>query len=205
MEEQEAQEIPVTTKKKLLLPVVLLLALLLIIAGAVFAGIQIGKKQTPKTPSEILFNQPTIQATPTTDQTEGWRTYSNTTYGFEFKHPSNYVISSESQPETHSYEILLKNDNTEKALEIYVNTKNISNTPLSPLSKPQPFAPKIINGISWNVTFGSAWGGADPESQPDMVVLEASKNNIAFMITFYGIKEIGDLQNQILSTFKFLP
>lgn len=97
MEEQEIIETPATTSPPLPLKtqkrsLLIALGLLIILSGAVFAGIQIGKRQTPNTPGEILFNQPTtVPVTPTPDLTAGWKTYTSSEKRYSIKYPGSYI------------------------------------------------------------------------------------------------------------------
>lgn len=76
--------------------IVLLIGLgLMLISSLVFAGYQLGKKQSKPvvqlspTPlaAATLLPTPTAVATPTPNPTAEWKTYTNTTYGFEIKYP----------------------------------------------------------------------------------------------------------------------
>ena len=80
--------IPVTPKKSPL-PVILLVILgLLTVAGAVYAGITIGKKQTqPNVIAEPTVIPPPAEITPTPDATANWKTYRNNKFKYEFKFP----------------------------------------------------------------------------------------------------------------------
>ena len=128
---------PTETKKK---PLLITLGLLIILGGAVFAGIQIGKKQKTQTPGEILFNQPTVVFTPAPtcgpcllyssfppgwcDEGEvvpgendecdcprppscqmptiSWKTFQNNSFGFEFRYPEKWIISTPSLEGKHA-------------------------------------------------------------------------------------------------------
>ncbi len=76
---------------------------LVVVTVSVFAGIQIGKNQTPNkqpivvqptaSPTQTAVN-PTIQlvANPTTHQTANWKTYENTRFKFSFRYPQSLIL-----------------------------------------------------------------------------------------------------------------
>lgn len=77
---------------------------LIIIAGSIFAGIQIGKNQTPSqqpiteqsniSPTQTVV-YPTIIPTksiPTTNLASNWETYIDEGYGFTFNYPKNWKV-----------------------------------------------------------------------------------------------------------------
>lgn len=77
---------------KLSLKLVTIFLLILVIPGAVFAGVQIGKRQKPQTPSEILFNQSITEITPTVDPVAGWQTYTDTSGNYSLLYPSGWKL-----------------------------------------------------------------------------------------------------------------
>ncbi len=87
-------------------PILLSFIGILIAGGLVYAGVQIGKNQTPNqqsviaqpttTPAEIAAN-PTATPSPATvspavDPTAGWKTYSNSQIGASIKYPSDWTM-----------------------------------------------------------------------------------------------------------------
>lgn len=78
---------------------------LVVVSGSVFAGIQIGKNQLVSqelalveqtaTPTQIVADLTVQQTTPspTIDETASWETYSNSKYGFSFKYPLDYKVT----------------------------------------------------------------------------------------------------------------
>jgi len=90
---QPIQETPVLPKKKFPLIVILLVVILFFGAGLVYAGMQIGKKQT--TENETVKISPTLipEPTETVDETDNWKTYTSNDLGISFQYPSNWVIS----------------------------------------------------------------------------------------------------------------
>lgn len=78
---------------------------LIIVAGSLFAGVQIGKNQTPNqqpiavqptaSPTQIVANPTALPtANPTINPTTNWKTYTNSTYKFLIKYPSNWISKS---------------------------------------------------------------------------------------------------------------
>lgn len=107
----KVEQAPMTVSEKKVKPltiVILLIVILLIMAGAVCAGIQIGRRSI--SPRELLIppkpittqipidNGPVkIEVSPTpevrSDETANWKTYKNEKYGFEVKYPSDWVFT----------------------------------------------------------------------------------------------------------------
>lgn len=87
--EQIQPEVVSVTPKKSPLPVILLVVLgLIIVAGAVYAGFRMGRKQiSPGATSEPTVVPQTTEVTSTPGATTNWKTYKNEKYGFEFKYP----------------------------------------------------------------------------------------------------------------------
>lgn len=92
-------ETPVKPAKSWLKIVLFSILGLILATGLVFAGIQIGKKQTPSStaqPSQIV-------PTPTLSKAIDWKTYKSKNYKIEFKYPQDYQISENSlQLEIHA-------------------------------------------------------------------------------------------------------
>jgi len=59
---------------------------LLVAGGLVYAGMNIGKKQTP-----TVVVPPVIEPTPTPDPTADWKTYTNSEYGYSIKYPTSFT------------------------------------------------------------------------------------------------------------------
>lgn len=75
---------------------------IIIATGLVFAGyklaqirqVQPGPQPTP-TPESVSTPTPTIVVTPTPDPTADWKTYTNSKYGYQFKHPLGWIFKAE--------------------------------------------------------------------------------------------------------------
>lgn len=105
---QPLPQTPITSPTNWFKILLFIISGLIIIAGAVFAGIQIGKNQITKQqtiteqptafPTQVVVNPTAISTTtlptelnPTTNPTADWKTYKNSSLGFEFKYPSNWT------------------------------------------------------------------------------------------------------------------
>lgn len=104
---------PVPKSKKGPLVILLVISGLILAGGLVYAGMQIGKKQsqisslpTPiptevliptiiPSPTEIVIPT-TFVSTPTPDPTAGWKTYTNGTEKYRFKYPQNWFLKESS-------------------------------------------------------------------------------------------------------------
>lgn len=100
-----AVQLPPSKPKGLI--IIFFVILVLILAGSlVYAGIQIGKKQsqvavlpTP-VPTKVLVpaeNPTIIPLTPTPGPTANWKIYTNIKYGYEFKYPHDWFLEKMSE------------------------------------------------------------------------------------------------------------
>jgi len=99
IETNQPQEVPVQLPKKNNLPKIILFVILglVIVAGAVYAGMQMGKKQISPTiiaePTSIPTVIPQItEITPTSDETANWKTYRNTEVGYQISYPPDWEL-----------------------------------------------------------------------------------------------------------------
>jgi hypothetical protein len=127
---------------------------LIVVAGSVFAGIQIGKTQTPiqqpvaaqptilptqaiasptVIPTQIITPTALLTATPAIDPTANWKTYTNTKYNYSFKIPTNWTNYSmndfSSQQFTNTEELLYlgpKNTDIKPPQVMQISTYKIS-------------------------------------------------------------------------------
>ena len=177
---------------------------LLILAGAVYAGMNIGKKQTPP---EIT--PPVAEVFPTSDPTAGWETYKNTKFNFSFMYPSEliYVYDQSDQYSENGISnamILIQNFDGSKArsemaddfqVVVYIANKSGQFN----LENPQGEQIKTtINGIKVNKSFTTQKWELVPtvyfESSPNKVAVQLSNPQSTNKAWF----------DQILSTFKFI-
>ncbi len=120
------------------LKIVLLVVLgLIILAGAVYAGVTIGKKQSPP---EVIPQ--VIETSPTPDETANWQTYRNEKYGFEFKYPQNWKINDKELPDDAIFRIESDID---------------SGVPYGPIDPPPTLPYSIVVGIIENASNLDEW------------------------------------------------
>lgn len=96
MENTTVSEVPTqriitnTLPQKKNLKIILLIVLgLIVVAGAVYAGIQIGKRSQIKVWTEPPL---TSESTLIPAETANWKTYTNEKYGYSIKYPQNWFI-----------------------------------------------------------------------------------------------------------------
>lgn len=105
MTEPQSPLVAPPPKKKSSLILVGILLILLAVAGGIVVGKYLyGQRIVPKTTKNPLTptaSSPTITKllTPTPDLTAGWKTYRNSKFNFEFKHPSDWIYSSNPEKE----------------------------------------------------------------------------------------------------------
>lgn len=79
--------------KKPFISAILVVVIVLLLFGAVYAGMKIQeKKQIPTPSAKITPSQHIPTAVPTTDPTEGWKTYTNTFGGFTMEYPVDLSV-----------------------------------------------------------------------------------------------------------------
>ena len=113
IQSQSPMEVPPKPAKPWL-KIVLLAVLGLVLAGGLFfAGMQIGKQPATRnrqhatriipslTPTQppVATSTPTfplVETTPPSDETSGWKTYTNLKYNYQFRYPNDFKIVEES-------------------------------------------------------------------------------------------------------------
>ena len=152
--------------------------------------------------------QPTFEPKPypletppsTPDPTAGWEMYENTFFEVSFKYPQTFALEEDSVGG--GFQILLNRGETNE-IAIDVSSESIGNSNLF-LGTP-PTGERIFGGNDWLV-FSLPDGYPDSmESEPRPVyAVRASSHFYTFTFRVFGSGLI-DEQEQILSTFKFLP
>lgn len=203
---------------------------LVLLAVAVFAGIQIGKKQAPP----AVVQQPEVSPTPTVDPTANWKTILNEQIGIFFKYPESlfpYINTPQIVPdysyfgfnafnnkEKRDHRALTKTD-LELELAIYKPIKVSIQPYLSAIEATdntiitQPF-PGISGSYTKvkTVTDGTAQKAiiyTEPENEyADYDGIVVDGKNVATIRLMTGSRnrrqELLPLLDLILSTFKFL-
>lgn len=85
--------------------VLILVFSLALVGGLIFAGYKFKGRQTqptsqPKpsvTIAPTLVATPTLRSTPASDSTADWSIYTNEEYGFEIKHPNEWILESDTR------------------------------------------------------------------------------------------------------------
>ena len=203
-------------------PFLLSLLGMLLAGGLVYAGVQIGKNQTPNqqpivvqpiaTPAEIVANPTAVPSpaaiNPTSDPTAEWNTYESAEFNFSFKYPSEltYIYDQSDQyaeNEISNATILIQNFDgsksrtaTDNDFQIVVYIANKSGQ--SNLENPQGEQTKTtINGVEVIKSFTTQKWELVPtvyfQSSPNKVAISLSNPNSTNEAWF----------DQIVSTFQF--
>jgi len=204
--------IPEIPKKNSFKTILLVILGLLVVAGAVYAGFKMGKKQiSPNVVAEPTITPQTTEASPTPDPTANWKTYNNKELGFSFQYPSSFAVT----------------DTLQKSLKEIPTTHNIliledklSKQQFSFMINPDGFGP-FFPDKTLNIAYSDSKGvytikDEDTENQensdPDTYFIFISgkiNSNVSFLCfaraprNTQSQKEINQLTSQILSTFKF--
>lgn len=202
-------EVPVQSAKKSNLPkiVILLIVILLIVAGAVYAGVQIGKKQVAGGILQKItltsVPQPTEVSAP--DEMQNWKAYRDLTNKISFKYPSDWVIDTDPQRQS-SYIIPLNNPKGFK-FGLREEPQDYGIPCVEEISKKQTLVDDVsaVETVSRNSSLG---GCPKIVSEQEHITVKFSKNQKNFLVEYsYDVNKIDDERNlfdQILSTFKFL-
>ena len=231
---QPVQPASVAPEKK---PGVLILAIsliaILLVAGGVYAGMRIGKKQA--LPNQQVFQPPVPTSSPTSVPTQvseitsvstpaenaNWKSYTNTEYGFSVKYPD----SMEAIPIQKRDEMLLggvrfnliykDNQFRPQASEIHVwvyDGKNLSlDQWLSDNSTSQPFGSAAEKEFyNFKKTGTSKLGSKNGISFTNEAFgfndteTAVEKGNFIYMVGYVKVSDdLSSVFDQILSTFKF--
>ena len=190
-------------------------------------GSEIGKIQLPQIE---ISNTETPITTPATE-TAGWKTYTNSEYGFEIKYPKDYfknINMKEGIAEDSifgKYTYLLKSDDYDGTNSIYIPYFYINYFPFSPekyqeinikqnrVEQPKTtFKSLAVDGVEAYYTDGvTLTVGAGCEYKEtiipvgsgtvELIFAKCSDNNYNNILT----EKENELSNQIVSTFKFAP
>lgn len=149
---------------------------------------QVSQIETPPTP----LTTPSL----TLDPTINWITYTNTKYGFQFKHPSDLTIrpfaGSQEEP---SLATMFKIDP-----EIGETISLVSVT-----SKKAPPTAGLVKGVSVNGldAYYAYHPNGVPNDKTPFIVVEIHTNDRNVQFIFRNMHILSNTSNQILSTFKF--
>lgn len=197
--------------------IVLLVVLgLIVVAGAVYAGIQIGKKQvagglsTKATPTPIP--QPTSIPTliPTPDETANWKTYENSDLSFQLKYPADLVLKEKKVLDPVKLNFSIENDSLLINSSVYqMDILQLKDWVVEhgPNGKSGinyfPSAEKITSSTRGNYSTVE-FDDYIPGQSTLIHSIAFSLNRKAYVFTLVKSADSGKLFDQILSTFKFL-
>lgn len=198
-------EIPVQPPKKNNLPKAVLFVVLglLVVAGAVYGGMKLQEKKSQTPSSQIT--PPVSQNIPTTIPTEDlmadWKTYTNTTLGFELKYPPEVKVDKEFNDQYNRatifkganlhFEVMLRNKNGISLDNYYYMD--------SPIVRKT-----ILAGLPANVyEFPKGYCDGPSCSDPSISIV-TEKDSDLYHFSFFGDTQLSETENQVLSTFKFL-
>ncbi len=194
---------PVEKTKNNTFLTILLTILFFITSGiAIFAVYQNNQLQKQITQLKSPTNQKsstTTELTPTSNPTEAWVTYTNKQYNLSFKYPSNFIIEENVIPTNNSLQIII-NKGQKNTFSVNASA-NFSSTDATYFLDAEPTGKVIIDGITWKDYYlptGSSHG-----TEP-IYGLQNQTNEILYTVTFFNQNSINPIQNQILSTFKFI-
>ena len=204
---------PTPPKKSNLVKVILLVVLgLIVMAGAVYAGIQIERKRvklwteppltepslTEPLPTEIESQSP--ETTPVApDETANWEEYKNNRYKFSFKYPKA---------------LILEDVSTESILQLKLVAQAFRETTISAMETEEqlyyldtPPSGEVKVGVLSGKKYLLPNGYCDgPSCSPPNLAAVVYKNGFRYVFSVFVEKDSNnftDLENQILSTFKF--
>lgn len=200
---------------------------LILAGGLVYAGIQIGKKQSQVSygpipvPTETLI--PTnIVSTPTPDPTANWKTYINITEKYRLRYPQNWFLKeSGSMVQIFNYDVDRvpgraydpSRDGNLFKIEIFVEDKysdvdkwfNEEKSKISPVTD-KPYEFLNVKPITVDSQKGIYFEVKDEWTKISVgtVVFQSPRNKLIRFNGGLNFPENKTLFNQILSTFKFL-
>lgn len=185
----------------------LLLALIaLLLAGGAYVYVQ--KNQTNQLVTGNVALPQATSTTPTSNsQTADWKTYTNVQYGFSFKYPNNYSntdpsssLALASAPQA-LFNLAVKDGDI---MQVYVLNKVFDPTNI------QSLYGKIQNPEMLTIDNKDAYGFGNADAGCSQKVIEMALGRQTLKFSFSSCEGnkapfLGsDLQNQILSTFKFI-
>ena len=146
---------------------------------------------------------PTLQVLiPPADPTANWKTYKNSSLGFELKYPPSVQIDKE-MDDQYNRAALFKGGNLSFEVELrkipedfILDNYFFMDSPIKQKT--------ILAGIPANV-YEMPNGYCDgPSCSDPYIAIVAKKDSDLYAIIFYGDTQLSDDENQVLSTFKFM-
>jgi hypothetical protein len=180
-------------KPKWLVPVIIVVGI--IVLGLItWGGYELFKPAPSKLPGAGEIEQ---------DQFKNWKTYRNEEYGFEIKYPERWLVEVKDNPPKPLgcvQRIYLRKDIGSAGVDILIFANPLKSSIREWLS--QQGAEDSFEGISLNTIPALKSDKSDSGSY----FLYVARGNYIYMIDVvkFSDKTIVDIQNQILSTFKFI-
>jgi len=145
-----------------------------------------------------------LSPTPTgIDETANWKTYTNETYKYSFKYPSDFEIQ-ELPPAglEPMFAVVLRDNNNNQIFSIKTDKDYLPGDVLYYLDTASSGVIEI-NGIKWS-EYKLPQGSQDSGSKTEPTyALQTENNNILYSISIATQQSLDKTQNQILSTFQF--
>jgi hypothetical protein len=184
--------------------IIFILLIIIFSAISVYVGIQVGKNSAE---NQIQTTQkPIVITTPSTinpsKQTTGWKTYTNTALGYELRYPPTVEIDKEFNDKNNRL-TTFKGSDINIQVKLNDNSYNVSLDKYyfmdSPIARTTTLA-----GLSANV-YEMPEGYCDgPTCGDPYIAIGTLKGSDFYSISFYGDIVLSDIENQILSTFRFI-
>lgn len=173
--------------------IVAVIILLLLIGGTLY------RFTAPKVKVPLSIT-PTSTPSPTLDPALDWKTYDNPSLGFQINYPSFLKIIRESNNEIERKTKFLGGG---YKVCIYL-VKNIGNFTLDNFKyhDTSPVKKTTLDGIPANMYASDNYCEDDPTCAS--VAYFSIKGSEMYFVVFFGDLKMSDVENQILSTFKFI-
>lgn len=158
------------------------------------------QKACEATPSTKLI--PTLKATPTTNTLGTWKKYSQLLLGFELMYPSTMTKTGESNDQFNKY-VSFANSKTNVSV-VVKNAPGVDMTKYYYMDSPIDSTSTISAGLANVYKLPNGYCDGPSCSKPAIVYVLKNGDNL-FQIIFMGDILMSKEEQQILSTFKFIP
>jgi hypothetical protein len=145
---------------------------------------------SPKSISVKLPNSsPTVSFEPTTN----WKTYTNTDFGFQY--PQNLIIKNQDSNFIGNIKKIVISNSDGSVFAEFLYNLDLNSSMLEY---------KQIQSINNIIVFEAVHPNGYPDSPTPFLVKDLRNSKLRVQFVFYNYSETINLQNQILSTFKFV-
>lgn len=166
--------------------------IIIIVVVVAFGGVPAYKYFLAKT--NVQPQVQSQQQTTTVEQTVGWKTYSNTQYGFEIKYPADVSFTEGSYPNLNYWYVNFNYNNNSKESPLAIRVEKKSLGDMSVANSTGKLDEKNIAGIQGKILIGDASGNCQ----------ETFIDNGNWTYIFANqCKQNPSLFEEMLSTFKF--